>query len=80
MKKEERGQMRAIHLKAEYLVNPMGIDEIHPRLTWIAEGGKKQSAYEVRTCRNGKQTGKAVNRKPRPCMRYMVGNLQAVIM
>lgn len=54
MKKEERGQMRAIHLKAEYLVNPMGIDEIHPRLTWIAEGGKKQSAYEVRTCRNGK--------------------------
>ena len=34
--------MRAINLRTEYLVNPVGIDIQHPRLMWICEEGLKQ--------------------------------------
>ncbi len=39
--------MRAIRLKTEYLVDPIGIDIDCPRLSWNCEGGVKQSAYQI---------------------------------
>ncbi len=39
--------MKAIRLKTEYLTNPIGIDYTRPRLSWVCEGGKKQTAYRV---------------------------------
>ena len=41
--------MRAIRLKTEYLFDPLGIDVKRPRLMWNAEGGEKQTAYQVVT-------------------------------
>lgn len=43
--------MRAIHLKTEYLHNPMGIDMVQPRLQWNCEDGVTQTAYQV-VCRD----------------------------
>ena len=40
----------AVDLRCEYLVNPMGIDEIEPRLSWILESEQRssmQSAYQI---------------------------------
>jgi alpha-L-rhamnosidase len=37
-------------LKCEYLTNPLGIDAVHPRLTWMMDDtrhGAMQSAYQV---------------------------------
>jgi alpha-L-rhamnosidase len=39
--------MRAIHLKTEYLVNPVGIDHATPRVFWNCEDGITQSAYQI---------------------------------
>ena len=39
--------MKAIHLRTEYLENPVGIDVIEPRLFWNCEGGKRQTAYRI---------------------------------
>ena len=39
--------MKAINLKTEYLINPIGMDIRHPRLMWNCEGGTKQTAYRV---------------------------------
>lgn len=39
--------MKAIDLKTEYLVNPLGIDLKNPRLMWNCEGGVKQTAYRI---------------------------------
>ncbi|PWM75921.1 MAG: alfa-L-rhamnosidase [Bacillota bacterium] len=39
--------MKAIDLKTEYLVDPIGIDIPHPRLMWNCEGGKSQTAYRI---------------------------------
>lgn len=39
--------MKAINLKTEYLVNPIGIDIRHPRLMWNCEGGMTQTAYRI---------------------------------
>lgn len=39
--------MKAIHLRTEYLKNPMGIDIERPRLFWNCEGGRKQTAYQI---------------------------------
>ena len=41
--------MKAIDLRTEYLVNPVGIDLPHPRMMWICEDGKKQPAYQIVT-------------------------------
>ena len=41
--------MNAIRLKTEHLFDPLGIDVRRPRLTWNAEGGVKQRAYEIVT-------------------------------
>ncbi len=39
--------MKAINLKCEYLVNPIGIDIQNPRLMWNCEGGTTQLAYQI---------------------------------
>lgn len=39
------------HLRCEYQVNPLGIDEVRPRLSWELTSkrrGERQSAYQVR--------------------------------
>ena len=41
--------MKAIRLRTEYLKNPIGIDLQQPRLMWNAEGGTRQTAYEIVT-------------------------------
>lgn len=46
--------MKAIDLKTEYLVNPIGIDIQKPRLMWNCEGGIKQSAYRIVAVSGGK--------------------------
>ena len=46
--------MKAINLKTEYLVNPIGSDIKNPRLMWNCEGGKKQTAYRIIAVSDGK--------------------------
>ena len=46
--------MRAINLKTEYLVNPMGIDIQNPRLMWNCDGGITQTAYRIIAISNEK--------------------------
>ena len=41
--------MKAIRLRTEYLDRPFGVDFKHPRLMWNAEGGIRQTAYEIVT-------------------------------
>ena len=43
--------MKAIRLRTEDLKNPLGIDSKHPRLMWNAEGGVRQTAYQIVTQR-----------------------------
>ena len=43
-------RLEAVALRCEYLVNPPGIDEPHPRLTWRDESsarGRMQAAYRI---------------------------------
>lgn len=46
--------MKAINLKCEYLVNPIGIDIQNPRLMWNCEGGIKQTAFRIIAKTDGK--------------------------
>jgi alpha-L-rhamnosidase len=42
--------MTVTGLRCEYLVNPLGVDDKHPRLSWVVESaqrGQKQTAYQV---------------------------------
>ena len=39
--------MKAVRLRTEYLRDPIGIDIRQPRLMWNAEGGVKQTAYQI---------------------------------
>src|ERR1700722_18280555 len=42
--------LQPIHLRCEYEINPLGIDEVVPRLSWQLSDprrGARQSAYEV---------------------------------
>src|SRR3954453_1629946 len=42
--------LQPISLRCEYLENPLGLDEAHPRLTWRGESkerGQKQTAYQI---------------------------------
>ena len=44
------GQLEPVALRCEYRVNPLGIDEAQPRLTWRVESGErgqKQTAYQI---------------------------------
>ncbi len=39
-----------VQLRCEYLVNPLGMDEQHPRLSWLVESsqrGQRQTAYQI---------------------------------
>lgn len=45
--------MKAVNLRTAHLVNPIGIDLREPLLTWTAEGGIRQTAYEVRLVCDG---------------------------
>jgi alpha-L-rhamnosidase len=43
--------LKVDRLRCEYLENPLGIDEILPRLSWIVTSesrGQKQTAYQIR--------------------------------
>lgn len=56
--------MKAVRLRTEYLVNPIGIDIVAPQLYWNAEGGKKQTAYQIIAKSGGKiiwNTGKVAS-------------------
>ena len=56
--------MKAISLRTEYLVNPIGIDIRHPRLLWNCKGGTKQTAYRIVAKVDGKtvwDSGKVVS-------------------
>ena len=42
--------MQVEHLRCEYQVNPLGIDAVHPRLSWrlnSSERGAHQTAYQI---------------------------------
>ena len=39
--------MKAIHLRTEYLQNPLGLGISNPKFYWQCEGGLKQSAYQI---------------------------------
>ena len=56
--------MKAINLKTEYLINPVGIDIQNPRLMWNGDGGIKQTAYRIIAKSDGKtvwDSGKVVS-------------------
>ena len=43
------------YLRCEYLVNPLGIDVLHPRFSWILksnERSQKQTAYQILVASN----------------------------
>lgn len=43
-------EMQSARLKCEHLINPIGIDAVHPRLSWIitdVRKGAKQTAYRI---------------------------------
>ena len=43
-------ELKITHLRCEYLKNPLGIDFVKPRLSWILESseqGLKQTAYRI---------------------------------
>ncbi len=42
------GLLRAIHLRCEYLTDPLGIDVARPRLSWRCIAGPRQAAYRIR--------------------------------
>ena len=37
--------MRAADIKIDRLTNPIGVDFQHPEISWICDGGVRQSAY-----------------------------------
>ncbi|HYG24640.1 MAG TPA: family 78 glycoside hydrolase catalytic domain [Verrucomicrobiae bacterium] len=52
-----RGPIRISRLRCEYLQNPLGIDEIQPRLSWILQSdrrGAKQTAWQIRVASSSK--------------------------
>ena len=51
--------MLLLNLKTEYLINPLGIDVVHPHLTWNVSGDdiKEQKSFEITyKINNGKET------------------------
>ena len=56
--------MELINLKTEYLINPLGIDVVHPHLTWnvIGEDIKKQKAFEI-TYKKNNEEEKVINKE-----------------
>lgn len=49
-KENNVGALHPKHLRCEYLVNPLGIDVLAPRLSWYSDSGQrgeKQTAYRI---------------------------------
>ncbi len=47
---DDTSALTPVGLRCEYLQNPIGIDEVHPRLSWRVESeqrGQSQSAYQI---------------------------------
>ena len=47
---EKISELKITNLRCEYLKNPLGIDAVKPRLSWILESsdrGEKQTAYRI---------------------------------
>ena len=59
--------MKAINLKTDYLINPIGIDIKNPRLMWNCDGGKKQTAYRILAICGGQTVWDSGKVNPRPC-------------
>lgn len=47
--------MQAIHMQVEYLTEPLGLGNPIPRFYWNAEGGVRQTAYQI-ICKRGDET------------------------
>ena len=45
--------MKAIHLRTEYLTEPLGLGIPKPRFYWHCEGGVTQTAYQIVATRDG---------------------------
>lgn len=45
--------MKAIHLRTEHLIDPIGIDIAKPYLSWTCEDGITQTAYEIEAVEEG---------------------------
>jgi len=59
----QKPDMVASQLRCEYLQDPMGIDAVNPRLSWILEGTKKaqaQSKYRIIVSSNSELIGKDI--------------------
>lgn len=41
--------VRPAHLRCEYLVNPTGIDEVHPRLSWVLDATDQKAFAQQQT-------------------------------
>ena len=39
--------MNAVRLRTEHMTNPLGIGIANPMLSWVCEGGVKQTAYQI---------------------------------
>lgn len=39
--------MRAINLRTEHMINPIGIDSKEPYLSWNCADGRRQTAYQI---------------------------------
>lgn len=60
--------IRAINLKTEYLINPVGIDIAKPYLFWTVTGAKKQTAFSITAKVDGEtvwQSGKVSSSRMR---------------
>jgi len=60
--------IKAINLKTEYLIDPLGIDIQNPRLYWNVAGAKKQSAYSLSARTDGMvvwESGKVLSNRMR---------------
>jgi alpha-L-rhamnosidase len=56
----ETTDLKPVRLRCEYLVDPVGIDDVSPRLSWVTESegrAMKQSAYQVIVANNEEDLG-----------------------
>ncbi len=56
--------MKAIHLRTQYLENPIGIDCLNPEFSWLCQDGIRQTAYQIIVKREGEtiwNSGKVVS-------------------
>ena len=58
-----QAQVQISQLKTENLVNPIGIDQPHPTLSWILNSKTRnvmQQAYEIKVADNSSMKGKMI--------------------